>query len=163
MGVAILLATPPAVATSSRSSTDFEVTCQVLDQFGQEKDEFEGGETAILRLLMNIPEDVYDDQIDVKVLAEIKVSGFKYRVKLPILDVDVPERPERLSIDGYTPDLQEFTPFKQLDTLPDVDFDEHVAVKLPNNVPKTTFTLKAIGSIKGHGQQSCKQKVRLVR
>jgi len=160
--IALLFLAMPGNATSTRPPADFEVLCQVLDAFGQENDEFRGGETAILRLLIKIPEDVYDDQIDVKVLAEIKVKGFKYRVKLPILDVDVPERPKRLNIDGYTPDLQEFTPFRQLDTFNDVDVDAQVAVKLPNNVPKTKFTLIALGSIKGGGQQTCKQKVRLV-
>ena len=63
-----------------------------------------------MRLMVRIPEDVYDDQIRVEVFAQAKVVGFKYRVKLPILDADVPERDERFLIDGYTPDLQEFTP-----------------------------------------------------
>ena len=160
----ILFLALPAAATDARSFADFEVLCQVLDETGlNEKAEFRGGETAILRLAMNIPEDVYDDQIDVQVLAEIKVKGFKYRVRLPILDVDIPERPERFSIDGYTPDLQTFIPFRQLDTFNDVDFDAQVAVKLPDNVPNTKFTLRAIGSIKGAGKKSCKQKVRLIR
>ena len=163
MAIASLFMALPANATGTGSPADFEVTCQVLDEFGQEKDEFRGGETAILRLLMRIPEDVYDDKIDVKAFAEIKVKGFKYRVKLPILDVDIPERPERLSIDGYTPDLQTFIPFTQLDTLDDVYEDADVRVKIPENVPRTKFTLRAVGSLKGHGSQSCKQKVRLVR
>lgn len=163
IGVAVLLAALPAAGTGLRSPADFEFTCLVVDQFGQDKDEFQGGETAVLGLRLIVPEDVYDDQIDVKVFAEIKVSGFKYRVKLPILDVDVPERPERLSIDGYTPDLQEFIPFRQLDTFDDVTEVAFLPVKLPKNVPNTKFFVKAIASVKGHGSQSCKQKVRLVR
>ena len=106
MAIGLLLLPAATHATGSGFPADFEVTCQVLDAFGQETNEFRGGETAILRLLINVPEDVYDEQMKVKVLAEIKVKGFKYQVKLPILDIDVPKRPERLNIEGYTPDLQ---------------------------------------------------------
>ena len=163
MALAMLFMAMPANATGSHPPADFEVLCQVLDEYGEEKDRFRGGETGILRLMIKIPEDVYDDQIKVDVFAEAKVVGFKYRVRLPILDADVPERDERFLIDGYTPDLQEFTPFRQLDTLPDVDYDRQIAVKLPDNVPKSKFTLIAVGSFKGGGKQSCKKRIKLER
>jgi hypothetical protein len=159
-GVGWLSTPSPATAANTAG---FEVLCQVLDETRQtEKTEFQGGETAVLRLLVKIPEDVYDEQMKLRVLAYVKIKGFKYKVELPITDIDVPKKSERLSISGYTPDLQEFTPFRQLDTFNDVDVDAYLDVRLPNNVPKTKLILKAVGYIKGYGNQSCTKDIELV-
>ena len=146
----------------AKAFADFEVTCLVLDETGQvERTEFEGGEVALLVLLIDVSDDVYEEQMDVKLSASAKVEGFKYRVGLPQVIVDIPARSERLAIDGYTPDLQKFTPFRQL-AFNDVDIVEDEPVRLPDNVPSTTFTLKAVGTIKGHGSQSCEKEVQLI-
>ena len=144
-------------------TADFRVECFVLDETGEvERTEFESNERVILALLMDVPEGVYQGQMDVKVFASVEADGFKYRVRLPQVIGFAPERSERFAIDGYTPDLQEFTPFRELDTRDELDFYEEVPFDLPFSVPNSTFTLSAVGTIKGYGSQTCEKEVHLV-
>ncbi len=150
-------------APLAQKTADFQVECLVLDETKQiERTEFEGGEFAVLVLMMDIPEDVYDGQIDVKLFANVEAQGIKYRARVPQVVANVPERSERLAIDGYTPDLQRGIPFEQLDRLDEVDVYEDVKFRLPKNVPNATFTLNAVGTIKGRGSQSCEKEIHLV-
>jgi hypothetical protein len=154
------IATPPAA--TAQTTPVLQVLCQVLDETGQfEKTEFEGGETAILRLLIIVPEEAYKEKINVRTEARAKIRGFRYKVDLPVAYITVPKKSDRLTINGYTPDLQEFTPFRQLDTFNDVDVDARVAVKLPNHIPDTDITLRAIGYIPGYAKQSCEKEIEL--
>ena len=146
----------------AKAVADFEVTCLVLDETGQvEQFEFEASELAILALLIDVSDDVYEKQMDVKLSASAKIDGFKYRVGLPQVIVDIPKRSERETIEGYMPDLQRYTPFRQI-AFNDVDVIAKQPVRIPDSVPNTTITLKAVGTIKGHGSQSCEKEVRLV-
>jgi hypothetical protein len=144
------------------TAADFQILCQVLDETEQfEKTEFRGGETAVLALGILIPEDVYQEKMRVRAEARAKIMGIRYKVDLPATYITIPKKSDRASIPGYTPNLQQFTPFRQLDTLNNVDVYKGVRVKLPNNIPNTDLTLRAIGSIEGHGEQSCEKEIEL--
>lgn len=151
------IAIPPAAIAA-----DFQILCQVLDETEQfEKTEFRGGETAVLALGIWIPEDVYQEKMKVRAEARAKIMGIRYKVDLPATYITIPKKSDRASIPGYQPDLQRFTPFRQLDTLNNVAVYKGVRVRLPNNIPDTDLTLRAIGSIEGHGEQSCEKEIEL--
>jgi hypothetical protein len=166
----VFAAVATAVAVLASSSTfaqpapPLTIECEVLDAVTLlPRNGFSTGEELILRLLIDVPPEAMKGQIDVKTSVAARIHGFKFSLGLQEFSIDVPDADTRQEIEGFE-DLES--------RVPDGFFLEREALlKLPDRLPDSTYTLKAVASSKSFGgpggkrmfRETCKQAITVTR
>ncbi len=151
---ALLIAAVSLLAGLPALAQEFTIECEVLDaQTREPRSDFVAGDDVVLRVEIDVPSGPMQAQVAVRASLRANVAGFKFKLKLPSFHVNVPDKQTREGIEGFA-DAEAKIPES-------FSLVKEATLKLPDMLPDSTYSLKAVATLKGFGDASCQQDVRI--